>query len=156
MERIGARRNACAVETIAYIAANTAGWTMPSMFVHLGRTTPCAVASQRWRCCRDKTGPPAAWISARRTRRCTRPIFYKFKPDGAAEGQQRVWNATDVPVRRWGPNSPGDRSSNGGPNQGSSGWVCRGGTEKIRTGEGNTNTVSLPPHHLTIALLEIA
>ena len=55
-----------------------------------------------------------------------------------------------------GANSPGDRSGKGGPNQGSSGSIRRGGIEKFRTSEGNSKTASLPPHHLTTALLEIA
>ena len=59
--------------------------------------------------------------------------------------------ATVVCPLSLGVNSPGD-----GPNQGSSGGICRGGTEKFSIGEDNSITVSLPPHHLTILSLVIA
>jgi hypothetical protein len=53
-------------------------------------------------------------------------------------------------------NSPGDRSGNGGPDRGLSGRIRHVRTEIFRTGEDNSKTVSVPPHHLTIALLDIA
>jgi hypothetical protein len=55
------------------------------------------------------------------------------------------------PFGRWGFQSPGD-----GPNQGSSGGICRGETDIFSIGEGNSVTVSLPPHDLTVLSLVIA